>query len=84
MSAAKHLMSRCQIAKDAAQQAEVQRLERELQQVKTLHKEDMVRCSGLQQTNRYALWMQLPMLASVAVSSGCSAVGHLIRKGRSC
>ena len=48
-----------QIAKDAAQQAEVQRLERELQQVKTLHKEDMVRCSGLQQTNRYACWPQL-------------------------
>lgn len=84
MSAANHLLSRCQLAKDAAQQAEIQRLEHEVQQFKTLHKEEMLRCSGLQHRNRYALWVQLPMLASVAVRLGCTAVGHLTRKGQSC
>lgn len=55
MSAANHLLSKCQMAKDVAQQTEMQLLKDELHQLKKLHKEDTLRYSDLQRTNRYAL-----------------------------
>ena len=54
MSAASHLLSVCQHAKDAAQQAEVQNLRQRLQQLQTINQVEQMQCLELRQANRYA------------------------------
>lgn len=54
MSAASQLLSVCQHARDATQQAEVQNLRQELQQSRTLNQVEQMQCLELQQANWYA------------------------------
>ena len=54
ISTASHLLSVCQNAKDAAQQAELQNLRQEVQQWRSLNQLEQMQCFGLRRENRYA------------------------------
>lgn len=53
ISAANHLLSVCQNARDVTQQAEVQNLRHELQQLRTPNQCEQLQCLDLQRANRY-------------------------------
>lgn len=54
MSAASHLLSVCQNAKDTIQRAEVQNLRQDLQQLRTLKQVEQMHSLELRRENRYA------------------------------
>ena len=53
ISAANHLLSVCQNARNVTQQAEMQNLRLELQQLRTLNQCEQLQCRDLRQANRY-------------------------------